>query len=292
MFISEYIEGSSYNKALEIYNGTGATVDLSAYTIAQSNTATEIALSGQLAHGEVFVLAHASAAPAILSVADQTTGSIVYNGDDVVTLKKNGSSVDVVGVEGTVFGENQTLVRKESVTSGRTAYQANEWHVYPQNTYTYLGSHTVNPPASAIWTESFENGAKGAYADGNVSLDSGSWAFHNALIGNLATDRKNGSQAVRIRATGTLGMNFDVNGAGSVRLQVANFGNDSSAAWQLQKSTNGGASWTHVTSAAAATSTLTAHTITVNESSPVRFRIHVTGPSGQRLNVDDFEILN
>ena len=30
LFFSEYIEGSSINKALEIYNGTGAAVDLAA----------------------------------------------------------------------------------------------------------------------------------------------------------------------------------------------------------------------------------------------------------------------
>ena len=29
LIISEYIEGSSNNKALELYNGTGATIDLS-----------------------------------------------------------------------------------------------------------------------------------------------------------------------------------------------------------------------------------------------------------------------
>ena len=29
LFFSEYIEGSSFNKAVEIYNGTGASVDLS-----------------------------------------------------------------------------------------------------------------------------------------------------------------------------------------------------------------------------------------------------------------------
>ena len=41
LFISEYVEGSSNNKALEIYNGTGATVDLAAagYTSQCSPTA-------------------------------------------------------------------------------------------------------------------------------------------------------------------------------------------------------------------------------------------------------------
>ena len=33
LFFSEYIEGSSSNKAVEIYNPTGATVDLSIYAV-------------------------------------------------------------------------------------------------------------------------------------------------------------------------------------------------------------------------------------------------------------------
>ena len=33
LFISEYVEGSSYNKALELYNGTGSAIDLSGYTL-------------------------------------------------------------------------------------------------------------------------------------------------------------------------------------------------------------------------------------------------------------------
>ncbi|HNQ44310.1 MAG TPA: lamin tail domain-containing protein [Candidatus Cloacimonadota bacterium] len=33
LFFSEYIEGSSNNKAIEIFNGTGETVDLSEYSV-------------------------------------------------------------------------------------------------------------------------------------------------------------------------------------------------------------------------------------------------------------------
>ena len=65
LFFSEYIEGSSFNKAVEIYNGTGAAVDLSTYTIELysngASTASQSAvLSGSLADGDVFVLAHGS----------------------------------------------------------------------------------------------------------------------------------------------------------------------------------------------------------------------------------------
>jgi len=97
LFLSEYVEGSSYNKALEIYNGTGAAVNLGAggyaveiYFNGSSSPGQTISLAGTLADGDVFVLAHTSADPAILAVADQTSGSVLFNGDDAVVLRKGG----------------------------------------------------------------------------------------------------------------------------------------------------------------------------------------------------------
>jgi hypothetical protein len=90
LFFSEYIEGSSNNKALEIYNETGAAIDLGAnsynvYMSFNGGTATlTINLAGTVADGDVFVLAHSSADAAILAVADQTNGAGWYNGDDAV----------------------------------------------------------------------------------------------------------------------------------------------------------------------------------------------------------------
>src|SRR5690606_32704155 len=53
LFISEYVEGSSFNKGIELYNGTGAAVDLSNYSLLkQTNGAgdygSELTLSGTL----------------------------------------------------------------------------------------------------------------------------------------------------------------------------------------------------------------------------------------------------
>ncbi len=141
LYFSEYIEGSSYNKALEIYNGTGSTIDLSTYTIAQSNTGSVITLSGTLAPGDVFVVAHSSASSTIRAVADMTTSSISYNGDDAVTLKNDGIAIDVIGTAGVSFGQDKTLVRKATVTDGTTTYDANEWDSYAKDTFTYLGSN-------------------------------------------------------------------------------------------------------------------------------------------------------
>jgi predicted extracellular nuclease len=64
VFFSEYVEGTSNNKALEIYNGTGAAIDLAAngyvvqmYFNDNSSPGLTIPLTGTVASGDVFVLA-------------------------------------------------------------------------------------------------------------------------------------------------------------------------------------------------------------------------------------------
>ena len=75
LFFSEYIEGSSNNKALEIYNGTGAAVDLAAggYSVqmffnGSASAGLTINLTGTVAKGDVFVLAQAFANPFVETV--------------------------------------------------------------------------------------------------------------------------------------------------------------------------------------------------------------------------------
>ncbi|WP_127529904.1 Ig domain protein group 2 domain protein [Paenibacillus kobensis] len=153
------------------------------------------------------------------------------------------------------------------------------------------GTCTVTNPSTTL-NEGFESGSKTAYTTGNVTLSTGSWTFNNALIGNLSTDKKTGTQSARVRAAGFIQMNFNVASATTVKLSVANFNTDSGATWKLQKSTNAGTSWTDVTTAAAATSTLTEKTITVNSTVPVRFKIVVAGTADSRINVDTFLVVN
>jgi hypothetical protein len=293
IFFSEYIEGSSYNKALEIYNGTGTSVDLTGYSVSLSNTGTAISLSGTLANGDVYVIANPSADSGILAQADLQTSNLSFNGDDSVTLVKNGASLDVIGTAGTSFGTDKTLVRKGTVTSGATAYDAAQWDAFASNTISNLGSHTMTAaPAVMILNEAFESGSKGSYTAGNVTLATGSWNMDNALIGNLSTDKKNGLQAARIKAAGSISMNFNAAGAKTVKISHANFGTDTGAAWKLQKSINNGSSWTDVTGTFTSSSTLAVQSITVNETASVRFRILVSGTAGSRINIDDFQIYN
>src|SRR6188508_2925739 len=82
LFFSEYVEGSSNNKALEIFNDTGATVDLAAgsYNVqmffnGSATAGLTINLAGTVADDDVFVLANSAASAPILAVADQTNGA-------------------------------------------------------------------------------------------------------------------------------------------------------------------------------------------------------------------------
>ncbi len=102
LFFSEYVEGSSNNKALEIYNGTGAAIDLATggYNVqmffnGSATAGLTINLTGTVAAGDVYVLAQSAANAAILAQADQTNGSGWFNGDDAVVLRKGTTVVDV-----------------------------------------------------------------------------------------------------------------------------------------------------------------------------------------------------
>ena len=98
LLITEYVEGSGNNKALEIYNGTEDFIDLGSYTIERyaNGTTTPVSIALQsvgLDAGETWVIAHPLADPAVLASADQTDGNINFNGDDALVLVFAGTQV-------------------------------------------------------------------------------------------------------------------------------------------------------------------------------------------------------
>ena len=151
----------------------------------------------------------------------------------------------------------------------------------------------VAKPAAALVTtvENFETGTKAAYADGTVTLSTGVWDFNDALIGNLSTDEKNGSQSARIRNTGSITMEFDLSGATSLTVAHAVFGSDGSSTWQLWASTNSGSSFSQVGSTVTSSSTtLQTASFTVNFTGTVRFQIRKISGGSNRINIDDFTV--
>ncbi|QKJ20929.1 ExeM/NucH family extracellular endonuclease [Microbacterium hominis] len=183
LFISEYVEGSSNNKAIEIYNPTTAPIDLAAggYALQQyfngSTTAgLTIALTGTVAPGDVYVFAHSSAVfganpeiPDPNGVVDQTAGGGFFNGDDAVALAKAGALVDVIGqigfdpgtawVSNGVSTLNSTLRRNADICVGDpngadVFVPSAEWTGFPTDNFDGLGAHTAvcgdNPPTVVI----------------------------------------------------------------------------------------------------------------------------------------------
>ncbi|NYF23736.1 endonuclease [Sporosarcina sp. JAI121] len=161
LLISEYVEGSSFNKALELYNGTGSSVDLSDYTLelyanGATETTSKIALAGTLSNENTYVYYHKDASDAIKSKGQLENSSVInFNGDDAIVLKKSGEVIDSFGQVGVRdnWGTDVTLVRKGAVTAGDSnpndAFNRDaEWIVHPKDTFDYLGSHDMegSPP--------------------------------------------------------------------------------------------------------------------------------------------------
>ncbi len=153
LYFSEYIEGTSNNKALEVANFTGSSVDLSIYSIKkQTNGAgswsSGLSLTGTLINGDVFVVANSSAVSAITSEADITTGGtqVTFNGNDPVGLFKNDVLIDIIGTfdNASTFAQNVTLRRKSTVTSPNTTYTTSEWDTFLTDNFTDIGSHTIS----------------------------------------------------------------------------------------------------------------------------------------------------
>jgi len=119
LFFSEYVEGWSQNKAIEVYNPTSATIDLSDYQVERYSNGTTnssaggiTALTGILASGDAFVLTSGETdstssfgyIDAILfNMGDmaEPVGSyptpMHMNGNDAMVLTKNGEIIDVIG---------------------------------------------------------------------------------------------------------------------------------------------------------------------------------------------------
>ncbi|MEO6671780.1 MAG: lamin tail domain-containing protein [Ferruginibacter sp.] len=166
LFISEYVEGSATNKYLEIYNGTGASVNLTDYKLRLysngSSTPVELTLSGTLANGATIVYKN-SAATIYGGTATVANTVINYNGDDAVVLFKISANapVDIFGRIGEDPGVawtgggnstlDKTLVRKPTVTAGVTVNPAagfptlaTEWTQSNVDVVTNLGTHSFN----------------------------------------------------------------------------------------------------------------------------------------------------
>lgn len=156
IIISQYVEGGSYNKAVEIANTGDAAVTLTGYELAKSSNGggtwgSTLDLSQvTLQANQVYVLAHGDASDAIKAVADHTEKSVTnFNGDDPIALIKDGEVHDIIGVMGDVdFGKDTTLVRNSDALTPSATYDASQWTAFEKDNIDGLGElNATEPPA-------------------------------------------------------------------------------------------------------------------------------------------------
>ena len=161
LIISEYIEGSGSNKAIEIYNTGPDTQDLSTCSLSRYNngslTVTDTldlsTVMASLPSGDVLVVGNPSSGLAIQTASDVLHSLAFFNGDDAIELSCGSVTLDVIGeigedpgtgwIVGTGSTHDYTLCRKhcgpgtDDWTIGKTT-----WDVFPMDTFDGLGTVT------------------------------------------------------------------------------------------------------------------------------------------------------
>lgn len=183
IFISEYVEGWSTNKAIELYNPTSSPINLSAYQLKRYSNGSPTAsgsavltLSGTIPAKGIFVIVldkrdtagtgvNAPVWDSLQAKADvfacpvyRTNKVMYFNGDDAMVLTKGSVLVDVIGKVGErpvggwgsgQWTKDHTMIRKASIQQGdvipNDAFDpATEWDSLPANTFDSLRHHTCS----------------------------------------------------------------------------------------------------------------------------------------------------
>lgn len=164
LFIAEVFDSEAGNiHYLKIFNGTGASVSLSAYSIrlvtvgsaCGTNTA-DFSLSGTLANNSYYTILVGSTSNicsiGTINLNPSGTG-FGYNGNDYIQLL-NGATVidraDNPGYGPCTSSPGFVQIRKSTVTSPSATYNASEWTNTLSDDCSLLGTHSVSTTGSNL----------------------------------------------------------------------------------------------------------------------------------------------
>lgn len=151
LIISEYSEGASFNKFLEITNISDKDIDLSAYllriyTNGNESSTNQVQLSGTLAAGASKVYKNSKADATLPDgvEAEAINDDVInFNGNDPIAIICNNEIADLLGEIGSSadFGKDVTLRRLSTVTAPTATYNTEEWETLGMDDLTGFGSH-------------------------------------------------------------------------------------------------------------------------------------------------------
>jgi predicted extracellular nuclease len=159
LFFSEYIEGLSYNKALEIFNPSSSSVRMGEYEIwiyynGSITPLHKVNLDDfLLAPKSVYVVGHSNIENP--DTCNQLSGLISFNGNDAIELRKSDLVIDSFGRIGDAIDYwsdngistmNTTLRRKITILHGDSVSTdafnpSEEWEPFGTNNMVGLGTY-------------------------------------------------------------------------------------------------------------------------------------------------------
>lgn len=227
LIISEYCEGTSNNKYIEIFNGTNSDIGLSNYILKQSydgngwdsNQSFSLPLSGVLSKNEVYVIAASNASSQITSKANllisYSTTAIggrvpFFTGNDAIGLFKNNMLIDLFGnpnssalitVGGVNAGENRTNIRKSIIIDGNIDWSSSsgtnesnsEWITFGTDYFDNIGAHTMLKPLSPSFLPGYNNLSVASTSQEVTGLTPNSTYYYRvrAVGGNSTSENSN-----------------------------------------------------------------------------------------------------
>jgi hypothetical protein len=171
IFLSEYVEGTSYRKAVELYNPTNAKIKLDGVKLVwhmngKDNTAKNaytVNLKNKAIKGKkTFVICRKETKKNSFDIADSkcdlqissnsaASQAVLHNGNDAITLEVDGTVTDTIGTvgraknwvdeDGKPMTKDRTIRRNKNISTGNTEFTTSEWFIKPKNRVAGLGQH-------------------------------------------------------------------------------------------------------------------------------------------------------
>ncbi|CAM4311259.1 ExeM/NucH family extracellular endonuclease [Vibrio neonatus] len=148
IIISEVVEGSGNNKAIEIANIGDSAVTLDGYLLQKELNldgvwGSSFSLDGiTLQPFETYVVGNSSAVADLKALFDDVDNTLVsFNGNDPLRLVLNGEVIDLFGPSGESdhnFNDERTMVRCDYSANG--TWNESQWLTFPQNDWSDIGN--------------------------------------------------------------------------------------------------------------------------------------------------------